>query len=197
MAFDAVKANLEKKGYAVSVFADAAGAARHIAGALKNETVGFGGSKTLEALGVHEMLAENNTVLWHWKEPGDANRDRFGEFTAYLTSANALAETGEIVNIDGIGNRLSASLYGPKILYFVVGRNKLAPDLASAIDRARNIASPLNAKRVKKSTPCVTTGKCHDCNSPDRICRAMVIHMQPMSGMKHVEVVLVDEDLGY
>lgn len=195
MIFDTVKANLLKKGYAVSVFAAAAEAARHIAGALKNETVGFGGSGTLESMGLYEMLAADNTVVWHWKDP--AARERYGEFTAYMTSANALAETGELVNIDGAGNRVAATLYGAKTLYFVVGRNKLAPDLASAIDRARNIASPLNAKRLGKKTPCAVSGKCHDCDSPDRICKAMVVHMRPMSGMKHVEVVLVDEDLGY
>jgi L-lactate utilization protein LutB len=195
MAFDTVRANLEKNGYTVGVFATAAEAARHIAAGMNNETVGFGGSITLQDMGLHETLSENNTVIWHWKDP--KNRDRFAEFTAYVTSVNALAETGEMVNIDGTGNRLAASLYGPKRVCFVIGRNKLTPDLPSAITRARNIASPVNAKRLGKKTPCAATGTCHDCNSPDRICGALCVYMRPMAGMERTEVILVDEDLGF
>ncbi len=195
MPFDKVQANLEKRGFTVSVFPNRNEAALHLAAALKGETVGFGGSVTLRDMGLYEKLAENNTVLWHWKEP--ENRGRFAEFTAYVTSANALAETGELVNIDGAGNRLAASLFGPKKVYFVIGRNKLAADLAAAVDRARNVASPLNAKRLGMKTPCAETLRCHDCASPDRICGALCVHMRPMTGMDHAEVVLVDEDMGY
>ena len=195
MAFDRVKVNLEKRGYSVSLFATAGEAARYLAGAMKNEAIGFGGSVTLRDMGVYDLLAENNTVIWHWKNQGD--RDRYAEFTAYLTSVNALAETGEMINIDGSGNRVAASLFGPKRVYFVIGRNKLAPDLASAIERARQIASPPNCKRLNLKTPCATTGKCHDCDSPERICNAMCIHMRPTTRTAHTEVVLVDEDLGY
>lgn len=195
MAFDTVKANLEKRGFTVSVFPDRGGAAQRIADALHGETVGFGGSITVQDMGLYEKLEANNTVLWHWKDP--KNRARSAEFTAYVTSVNALSETGEMVNIDGSGNRLAASLFGPKKVFFVIGRNKLAPDLPAAVARARNIASPVNAKRLGRKTPCAETGKCHDCASPERICGALCVYMRPMSGASHTEVVLIDEDLGY
>lgn len=195
MLFEKVKANLEKRGFAVSAFATSAEAVRYLADSVKGETVGFGGSITLQDMGLYEVLGENNTVVWHWKNHAD--RDRFPEFTAYLSSVNGLAETGEMVNIDGTGNRLAATLYGPKKVYFVIGRNKLVPTLERAVDRARNIASPINAKRLGRKTPCVETGRCHDCNSPERICGAAVLHMRPMLGAERTEVILVDEDLGY
>lgn len=195
MDFGTVKTNLEKHRFKVATFAAAADAAAYLTASIKGETIGFGGSVTLMSMGLYEMLAADNTVIWHMKNPPD--RRRYAEFTTYLTSVNALAETGEMVNIDGSGNRLSASLFGPKKVYFVIGRNKLAPDLPSAIERARQIASPPNCKRLNLDTPCAKTGKCHDCNSPQRICNAMCIHMRPMLGAEHSEVILIDEDLGF
>ncbi len=186
--------NLEQRGFATKYFATAAEAAAYLADEIKDETVGFGGSLTLQQMGLYELLQKNNTVFWHWKEPSD--RDRFAEFTTYLTSANAVSQTGELVNIDGIGNRLAASLYGAKKLYFVCGINKIAPDLSEAIEQARNVAAPANAKRLHKKTPCAVTGRCQDCNSPDRICRAMVIYMGPMMVSSCTEVIIVGENLG-
>ena len=110
---------------------------------------------------------------------------------------NLLVETGEIVNIDGKCNRVAATLFGPKRCIFVCGVNNLRPDLQSAIERARNIAAPLNAKRLNKKTPCAVDGRCHNCKSPERICRAMVIHMGVPSGFESCEVVLIGEKLGY
>ncbi len=197
MPFATVKSNLENRGYAVAVCATKEEAAAHIASRLHGETVGFGGSITLQDMGLYELLQKDNTPLWHWKDADGAEaKNRFGEFTAYVASANALAETGEIVNIDGTGNRLAGTLYGPKKLFFVIGKNKLAKDLPSAIHRARNVASPINAKRLGRKTPCVADGKCHDCRSPERICGALAVHMRPMTGMR-TEVVLVEEELGF
>ena len=117
----------------------------------------------------------------------------------YISSANGVAETGELVNIDGTGNRVAATLYGPEKVYFIVGINKLTPTLEAAIWRARNIASPLNAKRLGRKTPCALSEvmKCYDCQSPERICRGMTIHMGPMKGVGETIVVLIDEELGY
>jgi L-lactate utilization protein LutB len=187
--------NLEKRGFAVAYFDKGAEAAEYLCGQLEGETVGFGGSKTAEALGLYEKLGEKNNVIWHWKEPGA--RGRYAEFTAYISSANAVSETGELVNIDGTGNRVSATIFGPKKVYFLCGVNKVAPDLASAIDRARNVASVKNAQRFNVKTPCVTTGKCSDCSSPERICRVMSIHMCAPGGAERTEVILIGEDLGY
>lgn len=195
MDLTALKKTLESHHFKVSLFPNKEDAAKYLEESLKGETIGFGGSATLEEMGLYERMGKNNTVIWHWKNPAD--RTRYPEFTAYFTSANAIAETGEMINIDGAGNRVSASIYGPKKIYFIIGRNKVTPDLASAVKRARDIPSPLNAKRLGKKTPCVTDLKCHDCNSPERICGVMSIHMRPVHGPEHTEIVLIDEDLGY
>ena len=114
----------------------------------------------------------------------------------YLTSANALAETGEIVNIDGAGNRVAATLFGHERVCFVIGRNKLTATYDEAVFRARNVAAPQRARQLGKKTPCaVKLDRCYDCKSPDRICRGMVTLWGPMMGMP-AEVLLVDEDLG-
>ena len=194
--FDTVKKNLEDRGYAVRVFGTGAEAAAYLDGAVDGKTVGFGGSMTLDQLGLYDALGRHNTVVWHWKqEAGPARREAM--FTqVYLTSANGLAETGEILNIDGIGNRVAATLFGHEKVYFVIGRNKLAPTYDEALWRARNIASPKKAQRLGKKTPCAVKGdRCYDCKSPDRICRGLVTLWGPMTGME-AEVLLVDEDLG-
>lgn len=194
--FDTVKKNLEDRGYAVRVFSTGAEAAAYLDGVIDGRTVGFGGSMTLEQLGLYDALGRHNTVVWHWKqEAGPARREAM--FTqVYLTSANGLAETGEILNIDGIGNRVAATLFGHEKVYFVIGRNKVAPTYEEALWRARNITSPQNARRLGKKTPCAVKGdRCYDCKSPERICRGLVTLWGPMMGME-TEILLVDEDLG-
>ena len=194
--FDTVKKNLEDRGYAVEVLASGAEAAAYLDGAVDGKSVGFGGSMTLDQLGLYDALGKHNTVVWHWKQDaGPARRE--GMFTdVYLSSANGLAETGEIVNIDGNGNRVAATLFGHEKVYLVIGRNKLAPTYEEALWRARNIASPKNAQRLGKKTPCAVKGdRCYDCKSPDRICRGLVTLWGPMMGME-TEILLVDEDLG-
>jgi len=108
-----------------------------------------------------------------------------------------LAETGEIINIDGTGNRISAALYGHKKVYFVVGKNKIAPTYEEALHRARNIAAPKNCVRLGLKTPCAAKAdKCYDCASPDRICCGLSVLWTKMLGAD-MEVVLIDEELGY
>jgi len=137
-------------------------------------------------------------VFWHWLALDADRKIPTNAAEVYLCSANGIAETGEIVNIDGHGNRLAGSFYIPESSYFIVGINKIKPDLASAIDYARNVASPLNAKRLKTKTPCaVNADKCYDCDSPDRICRvASIIYKKPFA-VKHMEVIVIGENLGY
>ena len=187
--------NLEGRGFKVSHFASGAEAAAYVAGQIHGCTVGFGGSKTLEALGLYETLAENNTVYWHWKtEPAKARRNAMtSDF--YLSSANAISEDGEILNIDGTGNRLAGTLFGHKKVFIVAGTNKVCPDFDSALYRARNVAAVQNCARFGKKTPCQVDGKCHDCRSPEKICRALTVLWAPMGGME-TEVVLIDEELG-
>jgi hypothetical protein len=116
----------------------------------------------------------------------------------YIASANAVAETGEIVNIDGSGNRVASTLYGKKEVYFVVGANKFEDTYDTAVWRARNVASPKNAKRLGVNTPCAKDGdKCYDCRSASRICRGLTVLWGPMAGVGRTEIVIVDETLGF
>ena len=196
MDFSGIKANLEKKGYQVSCFATKEEAAAYLNGAIDGVTVASGGSMTVKELGLADMLRTHNDFKWHWE--GD---DRMAVLSTdvYLSSVNGMAKTGEIVNIDGMGNRIASTVFGHKKLYFIVGKNKIADDLDGAIWRARNIASPLNAKRLNVKTPCAAHGggKCFDCKSPERICKALMVFWERPNGIPDTEVVLIDEDLGY
>ena len=201
MDFTKVKSALEARGFKVSAFPTAAEAARYLNGQIDGVSVSFGGSVTLEQMGLFESLGQHNEVLSHWHVPAGQDpaeiRAKAMTTEVYLTSANGLAETGEIVNIDGTGNRVSGMLFGHKKVYFVVGRNKLAPDYDGALWRARNIAAPKNAQRLGTRTPCAARGdRCYDCKSPQRICRGLVVLWEAMKGCE-TEVVLVDEELGY
>ena len=194
--FTKVQKNLEARGYTVKAFATAAEAADYLDGAIDGKTVGFGGSSTLDALVIYDRLEKHNTVVWHWKQEADAARKAAMQTQVYLTSANGLAESGEIVNIDGTGNRVSATLFGHEKVYFVIGRNKLAPTYEAAVYRARNVAAPQRARQLGKKTPCaVKADRCYDCQSPERVCRGLVTLWGPMLGME-TEVLLVDEGLG-
>ncbi len=191
-------ANLKKRGFEASYFNTGKEAADYIVSELKGQTVGIGGSKTVETLGLFERLASDNSVYWHWKQEAAEARKKAAEADVYICSANAVAETGEIVNIDGMGNRLAATLFGKKRVIFIIGINKITEDYDRAVWRARNIAAPLNARRFNLNTPC-TKGelKCHDCSSSQRICRALSVLWEKMTGTEKAEVIIVGEELGY
>ncbi len=199
--FAKVKDVLREKGYEVNVFDTAMEAAAYLDLQIDGEKVGFGGSVTLKEMGLYEKLSKHNQVIWHNRLPeGVSDKEmRMEARTAdiYVSSVNGLAETGEIINIDGTGNRVASIFYGHKKVYLVIGKNKLAKDYDQALWRARNIASPLNAKRLGVKTPCAVNGdKCYDCNSPQRICRGLlVLWEKPMAS--DIEVLLINEDLGY
>ena len=186
--------NLEERGFTVTRFDMAAQAADYLDAALDGKSVGIGGSVTIQEMGLAERLREHAQVLWHWA--GSTTQAAAGA-QVYLTSVNGAAETGELINIDGTGNRVASGLFGHEKVYFVVGRNKVAPDYDAALWRARNIAAPKNAQRLGRNTPCAAKGdRCYDCKSPERICRALVVYWEKPGSMD-MEVVLVDEDLGY
>ena len=191
--FDIVRKNLENNGFTVVCFSTKEEASDYLVEKLTGKTIGHGGSMTLAEMGLPDRLAECATFYPHGfgiEEPLSAQ--------AYLCSANGLAETGEIINIDGAGNRVSATMFGREELYLIIGKNKLAPDYDSALWRARNIAAPKNAKRLNRKTPCaVNADKCYNCNSPERICRALTVLWKKPYGLKHAEVILINEDLGY
>ena len=187
--------NLELRGFKVKHFPDSAQAAAYLSGEIKDTTVGIGGSKTVDELGLYELLSESNTVYWHWKVPGPETLKLANEAAVYISSANAISEDGEILSIDGNGNRLAGQVYGKKRLYIVAGTNKLCPDFNSALYRARNVAAPQNAARFPVNTPCKIDGKCHDCHMQGRICNALLVLWAPMNDTD-TEVILVDEELG-
>ena len=193
--FSKVKASLEERGFVVSCFATAEEAMDYLDGKLDGKTIGIGGSMTIRDMGLDQRLEKHNQVIWHWK---DGSLQDAARAEVYLASVNGLAETGEIINIDGAGNRVASTIFGHEEVYFIVGRNKLAPDYDGALWRARNIASPKNAQRLGKKTPCAAKGdKCYDCKSPDRICRALTVLWEAPTGVGRSEVVLIDQELGY
>ena len=190
--------NLENRGFRVHRFASGAEAAEFLVQTLYGTSIGIGGSVTIDTLGVYDRLCGSNEVFWHWKNHAPETRERAGKAETYLCSANGVSENGEIVNIDGFGNRVAGTIYGPERVFLVVGKNKIAPDLTGAIDRARNIAAPLNARRLNRHTPCaVGEPRCHDCRSPEKVCGVMTVFFMPPTSIKEFHVILVDEDLGY
>lgn len=189
-----VRKNLEEQGFQTSCFATAKEAADYLDAQIDGATVGIGGSMTIQAMGLSERLSKHNEVIWHW-EGGELRRAMLAD--VYLTSVNGLAETGEIVNIDGNCNRVAASMFGPKRVYYVVGINKIAPDFEKALWRARNVAAPKNAQRLGKKTPCaVKADRCYDCKSPERICRGLSVLWRKPTGFEQAEVLLIEEELG-
>lgn len=190
-----LRRNLEQEGFVTSYFETGEEACAYLGQKLDQTTIGFGGSVTVQELGLYDKLASHNTCLWHWQSSDvlDASRTR-----AYICSLNGVSENGELINIDGSGNRVASGLFGHQELYFVIGVNKIAPDFESALWRARNIAAPKNAQRLGRNTPCAAKGgRCYNCDSPERICAALTVYWRKPKAIPHVEVVIVNQDLGY
>ena len=189
--------NLKLRGYGVRHFATGEEAAAYLDAQIDGTTVGIGGCMTAKELGLYDRLAAHNEVFWHWIVPGQETIEKANAAAVYISSANAMTEGGEILNIDGNGNRLAGQVYGRKRLFIVAGTNKICPDFESALSRARNVAATRNALRFEaKKTPCKLDGKCHDCRSADRICNALLVLWAPMGGMTS-EIILIDEELGF
>lgn len=193
--------NFEKHGFAVTFAETKEEANAYLNGKIDGVSVSYGGSMTVAQTGLLDQLKTHNDVIGHWDIPDGMSKAEVYANAAvtdvYLTSANGASETGELVNIDGFGNRVSSSLYGHKKVYFIIGVNKLEPTLEKAMWRARNIASPKNAQRLQRKTPCALKGdRCYDCNSPERICNGFVIHARKMSSCE-MEIVFVNEPLGF
>jgi L-lactate utilization protein LutC len=188
-------------GYTVNCFERADEATAYLCEKLQGRSVGFAGSMSLEKMGLYEQLSKTATVYWHHRIPeGKTSREVRTQANAapvYITSVNAVAESGEIVNIDANCNRVASIFYGHDKVYFVIGKNKITKTYDEAVYRARNIAAPLNAKRLGVNTPCaVKADRCYDCKSPQRICRGLsVLWAPPMTG--EFEILLINEDLGY
>lgn len=188
--------NLELRGYTTAYFGTAAEARSYLEEQITGKTVAFGGSVTLRQLDLYQALKGKNDVVWHWDTAaGKTPRDGM-QAEVFLTSVNGASEAGELVAIDGTGNRLSSMLYGHEKIYYVMGVNKLAPDLSAALERARNIAAPQNAKRLGRKVPCAADGRCHDCLAPECLCNAILVLRRKMNSAQ-AEVVIIGEELGY
>ena len=179
---------LKRRGYEVAVVATKAEALKLVmAEAEKAESVGWGGSESVKEIGAREAIAASGKEI----------RDHQTSMDLFLLSANALTSDGVIVNIDGTGNRIAASIFGPKRVVYVIGRNKIVNGgLLEAIARAKRCACPPNCRRLGKKTPCAEFGVCADCDSPDRICKVTAFFDRAPTHTP-TKVVLVDEDLGY
>lgn len=179
---------LKRRGYdAIAVATKEEAAAIVLKEAADAHSVGWGGSESVKALGVREALIASGKEI----------RDHQIMMDVFLLSANALTRDGIIVNIDGTGNRVAASIYGPKRVIYVVGRNKLvAGGMMEAIARAKRCACGPNCRRLGKRTPCAEVNLCADCDSPDRICKVTAVFDRCPSRTSTL-VILVDEDLGY
>lgn len=164
-------------------------------------SVTWGGSMTLRDMGIPAALHANATLAVHDRdmaasreEAQDIYRKAFS-CNYYLSSVNAMSEDGQIVNVDGTGNRVAAITFGPEHVIFVVGVNKITQDVDSAVKRARSTAAPINTARFDIETPCKADGVCHNCNSADCICN--YIHILRNSPKGRHQVVIVGENLGY
>ena len=197
--------NLERNSFIVHYFETSADAVLYLQERIQHKRVAIGDSRTLQQIHLYEALEPNNIEVTDIQRPLDGESFRQTALRTmgrdvFLTSVNALAQTGEMVNIDGTGNRIAGSLFGSEEVFFVLGINKITPDLASAIYRARNVAAPQNILKNKHigTTPCaIKKDKCYDCGSPDRICNALTIYYKKMRNMDIMEVIIVNEELGF
>lgn len=164
------------------------------------DVVSWGGVATVDELGIKERLRHRGQPVIdrdtaHTPEERMAMLHQALTCDTFLMSSNAISEDGQLVNIDGMGNRVAALCFGPKQVIVVAGMNKVAADLDGAIARARHIAAPANAQRFNGKTPCSANGQCADCTSPDCICAQMVVtRFCKVPG--RIKVVLVGEELG-
>ena len=179
---------LKRRGFeAAGVATKAEALAMVMEEAAKAESVGWGGSESVKEIGARDALVAGGKRICDHQTVMDL----------FLLSANAITSDGVIVNIDGTGNRVAASIYGPKRVVYVIGRNKIvAGGLLEAIARAKRFACPPNCKRLNRQTPCAETGLCADCDSPDRICKVTVFFDRAPTHTS-TKVILVDEPLGY
>ncbi len=167
------------------------------------KSISWGGSLTFVATGLYDILKKNNDfrILDTYDKalsPEDSLERRRQSLLVdlFITGTNAVTETGQLVNLDMIGNRIGALTFGPKHVIILVGRNKIVPDLDEAMLRIKNYAAPVNTMRLDKKTPCAKTSFCEDCKSPDRICNTWTITEKSFP-KKRVKIILINKDLGF
>jgi len=166
-----------------------------------DSNVGIGGSVTLGQLGLIEEMKKHGFTVLNPFEPKLTKEEKINLrrkallSDVFLVSTNAITEGGQLFNIDATGNRVGAMIFGPKKVIVVAGANKIVKDLDEAILKVRERTAPINAKRLNVKTPCVHTGQCEDCESPERICNIWVVICKKPR-LTDLQVVLVGEILG-
>jgi len=196
-------ASLERRDFGAFSAGSAAEARERILDTITpGSTIGVGGSVTLRQIGLIEALeSRGHPIYQRWgaqvTQAADLDSRRAQlACDVFLSSSNAVTVEGELVNVDGIGNRVSAMIFGPGRVIVVAGWNKIVPDVNAAIQRIRNVAAPLNAKRLELKVPCAKAGYCLDCDVPENMCRiTTIISRRPRR--TDVTVVLVAERLGF
>lgn len=165
----------------------------------KGATVGWGGAMSAQQIGLLDAMNEGEyNAIDRDKAPNMEEREKAMraclQSDYFITGANALSIDGQMVNIDGMGNRVAAIVYGPKYVVVIAGMNKVVDSLEAAVVRARTVAAPANKQRFPMQTPCAVTGVCGNCKT-EGICNQMLItrNSKPISRIK---VILVGEDLG-
>lgn len=167
----------------------------------EGSSISWGGSVSIKEIGLQQAVCQGNYKIYDRDATNTPEERRQVMIDAYgcdyfITSTNAITSTGELVNVDGMANRVSAIAFGPKNVLMIVGMNKVVKSVEDAISRTRNEAAPVNAQRFGIDTPCVKTGVCFDCKSPDTICcQTLITRYSKIKG--RIKVILVNEDLGF
>jgi len=207
LKLDAVKQRLEGNKFDVYI-ADSAEKAKDIAlntiiPPLGAKSVSWGGSVSFVSTGLFHALKDNPDFevmdTFDTSLPAEQKfelRRRSLMADLFITGTNAVTEDGQLVNLDMIGNRVAAIMWGPKNVLLIVGRNKICRTLDDAISRVKNYAAPVNCMKLNKKTPCAKTGVCHDCSSPDRICNYWTVTEKSFQ-QGRIKIILVNEDLGF
>lgn len=197
-----VASALRRRGFDAAVFDTREQATAFILGDLpEKQEIGMGGSATLAQMNLDAALRDaGHTVHWHQgvsREEGPAICRAAMCAQAYFASANAVTEDGLMVQIDGTGNRVAALCYGPETVYIIIGRNKIVEGgYQQAVRRIKQVACPLNARRLHLDTPCASTGSCNASACTHSMCH-LFLAMEGAPGGKRTQVILIDEDLGF
>ena len=168
----------------------------------RDATVGVGGSWTIQEIGLDTTLAARGNTMLNHNVPGltpeetVAIRHKQLACDVFITSTNALTLDGEMVNVDAVGNRVAAMIFGPKKVVIIAGINKIVRDIVDAQNRIELYAAPINNKRLNRPNPCVKTGECMDCQGPTRICNVTtILHKKP--ALTDIHIFIVGEELGF
>ena len=171
--------------------------------AINPKSVSWGGSITFTATGLYDILKNNSDFKaidpYEKNVSSEETLERRRQSLLvylFLAGTNAVTEAGQLVNLDMIGNRIAGITFGPKNVIVFIGRNKIVPDLESAMFRIKNYAAPVNTMRLSKKTPCSKTSYCEECKSPDRICNTWTITEKSFP-QGRIKIVLINEESGF